>query len=129
MGLENHNINSGEAYARVLIDTIKEGHQNSGEYNPMMELVINYWCENILNACIVRYSEYVAGDTKNYLLSEEEVKDLYSDATDRLVGDTLETLIDKGDVSMGVRDDGEIVYMTTDQGKEKLKKDKDEAGY
>ena len=45
---------------------------------------------------------------------------LYQQAISAIVGDTLGSLVEKGDVAMGIDGNGDIVYSSTEQGLKKL---------
>lgn len=121
MGLEEFNITDGEQYANLLTEEIWLSHRKHGSGNEAEDEVIEYWCQEIKQACIKRYAEYIAGDEEDYRLGDGEMMELYRKAVDRVTSEAIEALLEKGDIRMGVSQTGEILYSTTDQGKKKLK--------
>lgn len=120
MGLQNFNITSGEEYANILIEQIWISHKKHEGTEAEAE-VLMYWCREIKAACIKRYADYIAGDEVDYKLSEEEMAELYRRAIEKMTGEILEKLLDNGDVVMGVSEEGEIVYSSTEQGRKRVR--------
>ena len=47
------NINSGEDYAKILIDTLREAPSDEMPLD-----LLNYWCKNVYDAAIKSYNAY-----------------------------------------------------------------------
>jgi DNA-binding PadR family transcriptional regulator len=56
------------------------------------------------------------------MFTEEELSRLLDEAVSEYVNEGLESLVDKGLVGMGVREDGEIVYRLSEKGKQTAEK-------
>lgn len=106
------NINSGEDYARLLTETIKE---TDGQ---LPEQLVEYWCEEIWEMAVNSYNDYITGKKDDYLLSDEELMgEAYDRAGLRYTQEILNGLVDKGMVQAGVGKDGDILYSLTEKGK------------
>jgi hypothetical protein len=114
------NINSGEDYARLVIDTIVEGELEFSEKERLDSRLLSYWCDEIRKYAEKTWREYIIGDRDTYIFSDVEFRDLFEKAGLRYASDILDGLVDKEMVSMGVRNDGELVYSVTQKGKKHL---------
>jgi hypothetical protein len=56
----DHNINSGEDYARLLTETISQAD------GPLPEQLVEYWCEDIWEMAVNSYNDYIAGKKDDY---------------------------------------------------------------
>lgn len=123
--LSNENISSGDQYADLLIETIRISHTVCSGSDRVDDEVVDKWCENIREACLSKYADYISGEVEDYRLEEKEVMDLYDKAVSDITAELLASLVEKGDVKMAIREDGEIVYSATEKGKKRyLKADK-----
>lgn len=105
------NINSGEDYARLLTETIKEAD------GPLPEQLVEYWCEEIWELAISSYNDYIMGKKDDYLLSDTDMNEAYERAGIRYTQEMVNGLVDKGMIQAGVGEDGEILYSLTEKGK------------
>lgn len=112
--LSNHNINSGDEYADLIINDIKAFKMG------MPDDLIEYWSVEIRQLCNVNYLKYVEGELDTYLLTDTELEEAYKTASKKLIGDTLGDLVEKGMVAMGIDENGEVVYSATEKGKQML---------
>jgi hypothetical protein len=117
------NVQSGADYAKLIIDSIilEEDKLTNDKKLPLY--LLGYWCEEIENYADKTWQDYILGKRETFIFDEDEMDGLYNRAGMQYTSDILEGLIDTGMVEMGVREDGEIVYKTTDKGNEELKKD------
>lgn len=115
------NIDSGAAYAEVLINTIMEGEKDLPESEKLPANLLAYWCEEIEIYADQTWVDYISGKRNHFSFSETEFRDLFEKAGMRYTDDVLNGLVDKDLIRVGVREDGEIVYSTTDKGKQTLK--------
>jgi len=115
------NIKSGAEYAQLLIDQIIEGEKELPTDEQMPINLLTYWCEEIESYAEITYHEYIIGKREHFSFYEDEFKDLFDKAGMRYTGDVLDGLVEKEMVKMSIREDGEIVYSTTDKGKQTLK--------
>ena len=106
MSLENHNIQSGDDYADLLIDDLRIMTEQEG----MEEDLFKLWEKHIRKLCNLRYYQYVSGDVDDFMLSEQEMLQTYRDSTLEYTGEILSSLVEKGEVSMSINPDGEILY-------------------
>jgi hypothetical protein len=107
----NHDINSGEDYAKLLTDTLRQAD------GPLPDELVEYWCENVWEMAVNSYNDYVAGKKDDYLLSDEDINEAYDRAGIRYTQETLNGLVDKGIVQANVGEGGEILYSLTEKGK------------
>lgn len=105
------NINSGEDYARILVNTIKEAD------GPLPEELVKYWCEEIWELAINSYNDYIAGKKDDYLLSDVDMDEAYNRAGIKYTQEMVNGLVDKGMIQAGVGPEGEILYSLTEKGK------------
>lgn len=103
---DDSQINSGDDYADLLINDLKL-------YNEEMKMdleLFKYWEIEIRNLCNTKYLKYIEGELEYYLLTDKEIMSTYKEASLKMTGDILASLVDKGAVSMGVNEDGEVTY-------------------
>lgn len=115
-----NNINSGSEYARLLIDHIIKGEDNSPINEQLPLNLLTYWCEEIEIYADKTWIDYISGKRDHFSFNEDEFRSLFEKAGMRYSEDVLEDLMDKDMVKMGIREDGEIVYSATEKGKQAL---------
>ena len=106
MSLENNSIQSGDDYANLLIGDLRIMVEQEG----MEEELFAVWEKHIRNLCNLRYYQYVSGDVDSFMLSEQEMMQTYKDSALEYTGELLSSLVEKGEVSMAINQDGEILY-------------------
>lgn len=106
MGLQDFNIQSGDDYADLLINDLRVMVEIEG----MEEDLFKVWEKHIRNLCNLRYYQYVSGIADSFMLSESEMMQTYKDSTLEYTGELLSSLVEKGEVSMAINADGEILY-------------------
>jgi len=111
MRSDEFNIQSGDEYANLLIGNLN-AYDGFGEDLP--ENLMGYWEQGIRRLCNQRYSLYKKGEIDSYMLTENDMLNTYKEATLKLTGEILADLVDKGEVTMGINKDGEIVYASSD---------------
>ena len=119
MSLENHSIQSGGDYANLLIDDSRVMTEQEG----MEEDLFKVWEKHIRKLCNLRYFQYVSGDIESFMLSEQEMLQTYKDSTLEYTGEILSSLVEKGEVSMSINPDGEILYGIPKQMVQEWQKD------
>ena len=107
----DHNINSGEDYARLLTETISQAD------GPLPEQLVEYWCEDIWEMAVNSYNDYIAGKKDDYLLSDVDMNEAYDRAGVKYTQEILNGLVDKDIVQASISEDGEILYSLTEKGK------------
>jgi hypothetical protein len=75
-----NNINSGNDYAQLLIDTILKAEREIPENEQMPIDLLTIWVESIQEAAEQSYLDYVTGKRETFLLSDVEMKDLFEKA-------------------------------------------------
>jgi hypothetical protein len=104
-------FNNGDEYADAIINDLKTFD------NGLPEDVIDYWSIEIRQLCNVKFLHYITGEEETYALSDVDLEQTFRTATEKLVGDTLGNLVDKGMVKMSIGDDGEVLYSSTEEGR------------
>jgi hypothetical protein len=113
MNKKHHN--SAEEYIHDLLFTIMEADAVSPQ--PLPSELLEYWSQEIHDACKARYTSYINEEVDDYRLNDEEMMDLLQAANTKLIGDALGELLDKGAIKMSIGEDGEVYYSATDEGK------------
>ena len=109
--LNEYNINSGDDYADLLINDLHTSIDDG-----MPDDVIEYWSKEIRQLCNLKYLKYIEGEEESYMLTDTEMEETFKVATEKLIGDTLGDLVDKGMVKMSIDNDGEVRYQATEEG-------------
>jgi hypothetical protein len=110
-------INSGEDYARLVINTIVESELEIPKEERADSKLLTYWYQEISAFAEDTWHQYITGKRETYLFSEVEMKGLYEKAGLKYASDILNELVDKEMISVGVRQDGEMVYSLTEKGR------------
>jgi hypothetical protein len=111
MSLEDYNIQSGDDYADLLIENLKA---YDGLTDELPDDLMKYWAKEIRKFCNDRYELYIKNKVDNYLLTDDDILVCYKEASLKMTGDILAELVDKGEVKMGINDQGEFVYSAKD---------------
>lgn len=114
--LNEHNINNGDDYANLLIRDM-ELFMSEG----MPADMISYWSKEVRQFCNIKYLKYIEGDEESFMLTDKEMETTYKTAIEKLIGDTLGDLVDKGMVKMSVDSEGEVRYQATERGLNQIK--------
>jgi hypothetical protein len=117
--LNEYNINSGDDYADLLINDLHTSIDDG-----MPDDVIEYWSKEIRQLCNLKYLKYIEGEEESYMLTDTEMEETFKVATEKLIGDTLGDLVDKGMVKMSIDNDGEVRYQATEEGLNHVKETK-----
>ena len=112
--------NSYQEYAQSMIKDIIALENTFPVHEQLPPTLLTYWCEEINSHAEQYWKEYLVGKRESYMFNEEEFKEIYDKAGVRYTSEIVDGLVDEGDVQMGIRDDGEIVYSATDKGKQAL---------
>jgi hypothetical protein len=115
--MNKDNIQSGEDYAKVLIDIIVEGELDLSQEQRMDSKMLQYWTEEIDRYAKETWHKYIIGARESYLFDEDEMHKLYENAGLKYASDILNGLVDKEMIEVGVKEDGELVYSLTEKGK------------
>lgn len=126
MSSQYRDYESAQEYAQAMIDDIIALEKTLPTSSQLPLNLLTYWCEEIQTAAEQFWNDYLTGKRDDYKFSEDEFTATYDKAGLRYTGEILEGLVESGHVQMGVRDDGEIVYSTTNKGNEYLGKKSEE---
>jgi hypothetical protein len=118
--MDNDNIQSGQDYARLLINTIFEGELELSEDARMDSRLLQYWSEEIMTYADITWQDYITGKRETYLFDDMEFRQLFENAGLKYASDILNGLVDKDMIQVGVREDGELVYSLTEKGKKQI---------
>lgn len=118
--MDNDNIQSGEDYARVMINTIVEGESSLPEEERIDVKLLQYWCDEIAIFADKTWNAYIIGERETYIFNDVEFRQLFDNAGLRYASDILNGLVDKDMIQVGVREDGELVYSLTEKGKDHI---------
>lgn len=115
------NINSGNDYARLLIDEILKGEDEAPLGKKMPILLLSFWIDEIKTLADITWSEYIVGKRDMFEFSAEEFEKTFDNAGIKYVEELLDGLIDKGMVEVGVGRGGDLLYKVTDEGIKHIK--------
>jgi hypothetical protein len=116
--MDKDNIQSGEDYAKILINIIVDGELDLPKGERMDSKLLQYWSDEIGKFADETWRKYLTGERETYLFDEDEMYRLYENAGMRYASDILNGLVDKEMVQVGVREGGELVYSLTEKGKD-----------
>lgn len=111
------NIQSGEDYARVVINAIIEGELDMPKDQRMDSRMLQYWCEEIQTFANQTWEEYIMGNRESYMFSESELKKLYENAGLKYASDILNGLVDREMIEVSVGEGGDLLYSLTEKGR------------
>lgn len=100
--------NNAQEYANDIIMTIL--HETEKTLTPLELELMEYWFDEIKTKCESQFHSYLIGNAESYMLNENEIVEAYNEAKNKLVSDTLTSLLDKGAIEMSVNENGEICY-------------------
>ena len=111
------NINSGNDYAQLLIDSILKAEREIPENEQMPIDLLTIWVESIQEAAEQSYIDYVTGERETFLLSDVEMTDLFEKAGKKYVTSLIDEMVDNDVLETFVDEGGDILYGLTDLGK------------
>lgn len=113
-----NNINSGNDYAQLLIDTILKAEREIPENEQMPIDLLTIWVEGIQEAAEQSYLDYVTGKRETFLLSDVEMKELFEEAGRKYVISLIDNMVDNDVLETYIDEEGDILYGLTDKGKQ-----------
>lgn len=113
----NKNIKSGDDYAKLIINQMNETEQETPENERTPIELLHFWFQEIEILADKKWMEYILGKSETYIFTPTEMMNLYDKANERYIQEILNSLVDKDLVQVGIRNDGEIVYSITEEGK------------
>jgi hypothetical protein len=108
---------SPEEYANDLINSIIETEKGIPEDQQLPINLLSYWIDRIKKATKKTWIGYIAGDRESYLLTEEEIMELYNKAGEQYVGDLLDSMVDKDLLEVSIDENGDFLYGLSETGK------------
>jgi len=118
--MEQHNINSGEDYAKLLINTIVNAEIDLPTNERIDAGLMKYWCDEIRDHANITWNEYIIGKREDYIFTDVEMKKLFEKAGMRYASDILDGLVDKEMLEVSVSPEGELLYGLTEKGKKEV---------
>jgi len=112
------NINSGNDYAQLLIDTMLKAEREIPENEQMPIDLLTIWVEGIQEAAEQSYLDYVTGKRETFLLSDVEMKELFEEAGRKYVISLIDNMVDNDVLETYIDEEGDILYGLTDKGKQ-----------
>ena len=115
------NINSGEDYAKLLINTIVNAEVDLPTNERMDASLIRYWCNEIKEYADITWNKYIIGEREDFIFTDAEMKGLFEKAGMRYASDILDGLVDKDMLEVSISPKGELLYGLTEKGKDEIK--------
>lgn len=106
----------GNHYADLIIRDLKSFTESE---DGIPEFIMEYWETEIRSLCVHRFNEYIHGQ-QDFTLTDEDMMATYKIAVEKMTAETLENLVENGDVSLSVSDGGDILYSLSEQGKKRI---------
>jgi hypothetical protein len=121
--MEQPNINSGDDYAQVLMDTIIEGEKSLPEDEQMPINLITHLSKLVYEKANEYWAEYIIGKRDTFMFGDDEMTDMFNKAGELYVSDMLDSLVDKDMLEVSIGEDGEFLYGLTELGKQAAEAD------
>lgn len=109
--------NSGSDYAKIIIDGIMEMENSFPLHERMNPTLLQYWVEEIKTRADEKYNTYIMGECEDFMFGLDEVKILFEKASYKYIDETITGLLEKDLLSMGIDNQGNIVYSLSDKGR------------
>jgi hypothetical protein len=113
--MEN-DFKDAEHYASTIRDIILNTEPDP-EDEPMPVDLINYWADNMYDACYKAYNDYIIGKRDDYRLSDTESYEQYEKAGLRFTQELVNGMVDRDLLEVSVSPEGDLLYSTTEKGK------------
>jgi hypothetical protein len=113
--MEN-DFKDAEHYASTIRDIILNTEPDP-EDEPMPVDLINYWADNMYDACYKAYNDYIIGKRDDYRLSDTESYEQYEKAGLRFTQELVNRMVDRDLLEVSVSPEGDLLYSTTEKGK------------
>lgn len=117
--MENE-FRDAEHYASTIRDIILNTEPENGE-EPLPENLVNYWAENMYNACYKAYNDYIMGKREFFQLTDKESYDEYDKAGIQFTQELVDSMVDKELLQVSVSPEGDLLYSATKKGQEAAK--------
>lgn len=116
--MEN-DFRDAEHYASTIRDIILNTEADP-EDEPMPVDLINYWANNMYDACYKAYNDYIIGKRDDYRLSDTESFEQYEKAGIKFTQELVNGMVDRDLLEVSVSPEGDLLYSTTEKGKEAM---------
>jgi len=121
--MKHLNINSGDDYAQILMDTIIEGEKSIPEKEQMPIDLLTNLSKLIHDKANEYWDEYIIGKRDTFVFEVGEMEDMFNKAGEMYVSDMVDQLVDKDVLEVSVDGEGEFLYGLTELGKQMLDDD------
>jgi len=121
--MKHLNINSGDDYAQILMDTIIEGEKSIPEKEQMPIDLLTNLSKLIHDKANEYWDEYIIGKRDIFVFEVGEMEAMFNKAGEMYVSDMVDQLVDKDVLEVSVDDEGEFLYGLTELGKQMLDED------
>jgi hypothetical protein len=121
--MKHLDINSGDDYAQILMDTIIEGEKSIPEKEQMPIDLLTNLSKLIHDKANEYWDEYIIGKRDTFVFEVGEMEDMFNKAGEMYVSDMVDQLVDKDVLEVSVDDEGEFLYGLTELGKQMLDED------
>jgi hypothetical protein len=121
--MKHLDINSGDDYAQILMDTIIEGEKSIPEKEQMPIDLLTNLSKLIHDKANEYWDEYIIGKRDTFVFEVGEMEDMFNKAGEMYVSDMVDQLVDKDVLEVSVDGEGEFLYGLTELGKQMLDED------
>jgi hypothetical protein len=121
--MELDNINSGDDYAQILMDTIIEEEKSMPKNEQMPIDLLTNFSKLIHDKANKYWAEYIIGERDTFMFSSDEMEDMFNKAGEMYVSNIVDQLVDKDVLEVSVDNEGEFLYGLTELGKQILDED------
>jgi len=121
--MKHLDINSGDDYAQILMDTIIEGEKSIPEKEQMPIDLLTNLSKLIHDKANEYWDEYIIGKRDTFVFEVGEMEDMFNKAGEIYVSNMVDQLVDKDVLEVSVDGEGEFLYGLTELGKQMLDDD------
>jgi hypothetical protein len=111
-----NNIESGNDYARLLIDEILKDEDTAPLNKKMPILLLSFWIDEIKTLADNTWTQYIVGKRDSYEFTLDEFDQTFNRAGLKYTEELLDGLVDKGMVEVRIGEKGDILYGVTEEG-------------
>lgn len=115
-----YEFRDAEHYASTIKDIILNTEPEPGD-EPIPTDLLNYWADNMYNACYKAYNDYIIGKRDDFRLTDKESYDEYNKAGIQFTQELVDSMVDKDLLEVSVGPEGDLLYSTTKKGQKAAK--------
>jgi hypothetical protein len=115
-----YEFRDAEHYASTIKDIILNTESEPGD-EPIPTDLLNYWADNMYNACYKAYNDYIIGKRDDFRLTDKESYDEYNKAGIQFTQELVDSMVDKDLLEVSVGPEGDLLYSTTKKGQKAAK--------